>query len=118
MMLVPHFFTGCGAVSPSLSDDFVVSVDAWHLLNTHSDYKNGEESERWTKGREAGRKAEGKVGGEGGRKEWRGKGRKNEGIEGQREGRLEGRRKERRKEGRKGGRDIGDESTQLLTKLA
>jgi hypothetical protein len=32
----------CGNVSASLSDEFVVSVDTWHILNTHSDYKNGE----------------------------------------------------------------------------
>jgi len=31
----------CGSVSQSLSDDFHVSVEAWHLLNTHVDYKNG-----------------------------------------------------------------------------
>ncbi|KAM7450919.1 Integrator complex subunit 10 [Porites harrisoni] len=30
----------CGSVSQSLSDDFHVSVEAWHLLNTHVDYKN------------------------------------------------------------------------------
>ncbi|XP_068732945.1 integrator complex subunit 10-like isoform X3 [Montipora capricornis] len=30
----------CGSVSQSLSDDFTVSVEAWHLLNTHADYKN------------------------------------------------------------------------------
>lgn len=31
----------CGSVSQNLSDDFAVSVEAWHLLNTHADYKNG-----------------------------------------------------------------------------
>ena len=31
----------CGSVSQNLSDDFAVSVEAWHLLNTHTDYKNG-----------------------------------------------------------------------------
>ena len=31
----------CGSVSQNLSDDFAVSVEAWHLLNTHNDYKNG-----------------------------------------------------------------------------
>ncbi|KAJ7326017.1 Integrator complex subunit 10 [Desmophyllum pertusum] len=30
----------CGSVSQNLSDDFAVSVEAWHLLNTHADYKN------------------------------------------------------------------------------
>ncbi|XP_020621478.1 integrator complex subunit 10-like isoform X2 [Orbicella faveolata] len=30
----------CGSVSQNLSDDFTVSVEAWHLLNTHTDYKN------------------------------------------------------------------------------
>ncbi|KAK3726896.1 hypothetical protein QZH41_016682 [Actinostola sp. cb2023] len=30
----------CGSISSSLSDDFVVSVDTWHILNTHSDYRN------------------------------------------------------------------------------
>ncbi|XP_020611748.1 integrator complex subunit 10-like isoform X2 [Orbicella faveolata] len=30
----------CGSVSQNLSDDFIVSVEAWHLLNTHTDYKN------------------------------------------------------------------------------
>ncbi|XP_078380453.1 integrator complex subunit 10-like isoform X2 [Oculina patagonica] len=30
----------CGSVSQNLSDDFAVSVEAWHLLNTHNDYKN------------------------------------------------------------------------------
>nr|XP_058956330.1 integrator complex subunit 10-like [Pocillopora verrucosa] len=30
----------CGAVSQNLSDDFAVSVEAWHLLNTYPDYKN------------------------------------------------------------------------------
>ncbi|XP_031566525.1 integrator complex subunit 10-like [Actinia tenebrosa] len=31
----------CGNVSTSLPDEFVVSVDTWHILNTHSDYKSG-----------------------------------------------------------------------------
>lgn len=31
----------CGSVSQNLSDDFAVSVEAWHLLNTYNDYKNG-----------------------------------------------------------------------------
>jgi len=30
----------CGSVSQSLSDDFAVSVEAWHFLNTHTDYKS------------------------------------------------------------------------------
>ena len=35
------FYIDCGAVSQNLSDDFAVSVEAWHLLNTYPDYKNG-----------------------------------------------------------------------------
>ena len=31
----------CGSAGQNLADDFCVSVEAWHLLNTHSDYKNG-----------------------------------------------------------------------------
>ena len=36
-----HSCIDCGSISQNLSDDFAVSVEAWHLLNTHSDYKNG-----------------------------------------------------------------------------
>ena len=38
-----HFFflEGCGSVNQSISDDFSVSVDAWHLLNTYTGYKTG-----------------------------------------------------------------------------
>ncbi|KAK2573370.1 Integrator complex subunit 10 [Acropora cervicornis] len=45
----------CGSVNQSISDDFSVSVDAWHLLNTYTGYKtdftrlSGEwNMERWT----------------------------------------------------------------------
>ncbi|XP_029186140.2 integrator complex subunit 10-like isoform X2 [Acropora millepora] len=45
----------CGSVNQSISDDFSVSVDAWHLLNTYTGYKtdftrlSGEwNMEQWT----------------------------------------------------------------------
>lgn len=39
--IVLIFYVDCGSVSQNLSDDFAVSVEAWHLLNTYPDYKNG-----------------------------------------------------------------------------